>query len=112
MAKKRIIIATLLGLLFGLFCAYGTESSMPGVFSTGILASIVYNRVLIGFFIGIADSIKISPIIRGAKIGAIIGLAIAIPSGWQGGTILLAFSIIYGILIDVITSRIVQGSSQ
>ena len=108
MSKKRIIIATLLGLLFGLFCAYGTESSMPGVFSTGILASIVYNRVLIGLIIGISDQIKIRPWLRGAKIGAIIGLAIAIPSGWQGGAILLIFSIIYGIVIDVITSRIAR----
>lgn len=70
MNGKRIVIATVIGLLCGLFCAYGTaKMEDPGfVITTGLLAAIVYNRVLIGVVIGIADDIKLHPVLRGALI--------------------------------------------
>jgi len=73
---KRIAIATVIGLLCGLFCAYGTimaaESKPELIITTGLLALIVYNRILIGLFVGVGDNITLHPVIRGALIGAII----------------------------------------
>ena len=105
MNPKRILASTSLGLLFGLFCAYASDRSMPGAFGPTILAAIAYNRVLIGLVIGLADSIKIRPLLRGAILGAAVGLAIAIPSGPQGGAILLAASVAYGTIIDTAVSK-------
>ncbi|MFH1055803.1 MAG: hypothetical protein V1744_06910 [Candidatus Altiarchaeota archaeon] len=108
MNVKRVIVASLIGLLAGIFCAYGTESSFPGMFSVAILTSIVYNRVLIGFVIGLAENIQLRPILRGALLGAIVGLGISLASGIQGGVIMLVFSVIYGVVIDVITTQYVK----
>ena len=67
MNTKRILIATAIGLLCGLFCAYGA-SMIPEVaatLTTGMYVATVYNRVLIGFVIGIADGITLHPAARG-----------------------------------------------
>ena len=105
MNVKRIIIATVVGFLCGIFCAYGAASKYPGQFEMLILASIVYNRVLLGFVIGIADHIKVHPILRGAILGAIVSVAIGIPSGLCGGLTLVAFGIVYGIIADFVATR-------
>lgn len=104
---KRVITATVIGTLCGIFCAYGTVWKYPGQFGILILASLVYNRMLIGFIIGIADNIKTHPVIRGAILGAIISTAIAIPAS-EGGLILIAFGIVYGIITDFIATKISQ----
>ena len=67
MNGKRIAIATVIGLLCGLFCAHGTSTleDQNFVATTGLLVAIVYNRVLIGFVVGIGEDIKIHPILRG-----------------------------------------------
>jgi len=113
MKGKRIAIATAIGLLCGLFCAYGTigigESKPELVITTGLLALIVYNRILIGLFIGVGDNIPLHPVIRGALIGAIISLAMAIMSmidtGLTDGLTLIAFGVVYGIIADVVATR-------
>jgi Na+/H+-dicarboxylate symporter len=110
---KRILIATIIGLACGLFCASGTmmakrgEATFP--VTAGILASIVYNRVLIGFVIGIGDSIKLHSVWRGALIGAIITMAMSIISivdgDIMGGLILIGFGIVYGIIADIVATK-------
>lgn len=113
MNGKRIAIATTIGLLCGLFCAYGTlqiaESKPALVITTGLLALIVYNRILIGLFIGVADNIPLHPVIRGALIGALLSLAMAImpmiDTGLTDGLTLIAFGIVYGIIADVIATK-------
>jgi hypothetical protein len=82
MNAKRVAIATVIGFLCGLFCAYGTVMMDDPSFmvTTGILVSIVYNRVLIGFVVGIGDGIKLHPALRGALIGIIISMAMSIMS--------------------------------
>ncbi|MEW6528381.1 MAG: hypothetical protein AB1391_00685 [Candidatus Micrarchaeota archaeon] len=114
MNTKRILIATAIGLLCGLFCAYGAKMMADSgganfVVTTGILASIVYNRVLIGFFIGIGDSIKLHPVLRGAAIGVIITMAMSIipivDGNVIGGLPLLAFGIVYGVIADVVATK-------
>jgi Na+/H+-dicarboxylate symporter len=111
---KRILIATIIGLACGLFCAYGTmmmakRGGATFPVTTGILASIVYNRVLIGFVIGIGNSIKLHSVWRGALIGAIITMAMSIISivdgNIMGGLILIGFGIVYGIIADVVATK-------
>ena len=114
MNKKRVLIATAIGLLSGFFCSYGTmmmaesgEATFP--VTAGILASIVYNRVLIGFVVGIAEGIRLHPVLRGAVIGAVITMAMSIipilDGNAMGGLNLIGFGIIYGIIADVIATR-------
>ena len=111
MNAKRIAIATVIGLLTGLFCAYGTATMKDPnfVITTGLLASIVYNRVLIGLVIGIGDTIKLHPVLRGTLIGAVITMAMSIipiiDGDAMGGLILIAFGIVYGIIADVVATK-------
>jgi len=113
MNAKRIAIATAIGLLCGLFCAYGTvgfaESKPEFVITTGLLALIVYNRILIGLFIGVGDNIPLHPVIRGALIGAIISLAMAImpmiDTGLTDGLTIIAFGVVYGIIADIVATK-------
>ena len=109
---KRVLIASVIGLLCGLFCAYGTVTmENPGfLITTGLLASIVYNRVLIGLFVGLGDNIKLHPILRGGLIGAIITMGLSIFSIFDGqimgGLTLLGFGVVYGIIADVVATRV------
>jgi hypothetical protein len=110
MNAKRVAIATVIGFLCGLFCAYGTlKMDDPSiVVTTGLLASIVYNRVLIGFVVGIGDGIKLHPVLRGALIGIIITMALStmpiVDGRAAGGLTLIGFGIVYGIIADVVAS--------
>ncbi len=111
MNTKRVLIATAIGLLCGLFCAYGTATmENPGfVITTGILASTVYNRMLIGFVVGISDGIKLHPVIRGAIIGAGITMAMSIipivDGNAVGGLVFIGFGVVYGIIADVVATK-------
>jgi len=109
MLVKRLIIATILGILCGLFCMYGTISKFPEFAAdTLFLVGIVYNRALIGVVIGIADNIGLHPALRGAVIGVVVSMAMAIFST-EGMLALLGFGLVYGVLIDVVTSRLEDG---
>ena len=103
MNVKRLVIATILGILCGLFCMYGTMTKFPGAFGTLMLIGIVYNRALIGIVIGIADNIDLPPALRGAIIGVGVSMAMAI---FDAAWIVVGFGLVYGILIDVVTSKL------
>ncbi len=106
MKAKRLVLATILGILCGLFCMYGTISKFPEFAAdTLFLIGIVYNRALIGVVIGIADNIDCNPALRGAVIGVVVSMAMAIFSV-EGMLALLGFGLVYGVLIDVVTSRL------
>ncbi|MHC1574632.1 MAG: hypothetical protein ACXQTY_02335 [Candidatus Methanogasteraceae archaeon] len=102
MLAKRLVIATILGVLCGLFCMYGTIAKFPEFAAdTLFLAGIVYNRALIG----IADNIDLHPAIRGAVVGVVVSMAMAIFSA-NGMMPLRGFGLVYGVLIDVVTSKL------
>jgi len=117
MNTKRMIIALILGALAGLFCVYGTKmAGERGNFTfpitTGLLVSTFYSRVLIGFVIGLVGDVKIKAVTRGALMGIIVGLAMALfpffdmeTGGTKGALIILVFSAIYGIIIDVVATK-------
>ena len=63
----------------------------------------MYNRTLIGIVIGIADNIDLHPALRGAVISVVVSMAMAI---FDAAWILLGFGLVYGVLIDVVTSKL------
>ena len=114
MNTKRILIATIIGLLAGIFCAYGAiwlvdKGELGFPLTAGMLAVIIYNRALLGFVVGLADGIKLHPALRGALLGMGVGMAISIMSiadgDVMGGLELMPFSIAYGIVADVVATK-------
>ena len=115
MNTKRIIIATAIGFLCGLFCAYGTMMMVeqgeldPKLATTGSLAFIVFNRVLIGLVVGIGDRVKLNCVLRGAVIGAVISLMIGVFPLLEGDVMsaltVIGFGVVYGVIADVVATK-------
>lgn len=110
---KRLLIATLSGLLFGFVC-YGFASSGGRSLPLPIAAQIIASRMLIGFALGITRFTFGHWTLR----GLVFGLLFSLPLGFGGlmapenpafppymmfvSTIFMGM--IYGVLIEVITS--------
>jgi len=101
---RRMAICLLLGAIFGAFCAYFSGKSVPSL-TYPILLSIAYNRFTLGLAIGLAGGLRIPSAIRGALLGAVVSAGIAIPSGMEGGLMLLVAGMIYGAIIDLVATR-------
>ena len=115
---KRVIVATLSGLLFGFVC-YSLASSGSQGLAWPVAAQIIASRTLIGFAIGI------SCLCLGhwAVHGLVMGLLFSVPLAFSGlmapenpefsKTAMFAWTIvlgmIYGLLIEVITSVIFRA---
>ena len=110
---KRLIIATLSGLLFGFVC-YGFACSGSGDIEIWLGITIISGRTLLGFGIGISRF----PMKNWAIHGIVMGLIFSIPAGI--GAMLgpenpeftptmimistIVMGMIYGFLIELITS--------
>lgn len=112
--RKRIAITTAIGILTGAWCA-GSLLFMapPGITpEPWFMLMILYARVIQGLVIGFADGIPLSPVLRGAMLGALFSLLLCIvplfAHNYFGAAMLLLFGIIYGILADGIASRVVR----
>ena len=110
---KRVIIATLSGLLFGFVC-FLLASSGSGKLPIPVTFQIIASRTLIGFAIGISSlSIK-----HWSLHGLIMGMVFSLPLAFSGlmapenpeftkismFTWTIILGMIYGLLIEVITS--------
>ena len=118
---KRVIIATLSGVLFGLMC-FGFASSGPGSLPGPVAAQIIASRILIGFAIGIS-ALKLG---HWSLHGLVMGLLFSLPLAFSGlmapdnpefskwsmwiWTVLLGM--IYGLLIEVITSVLFKAKQK
>ena len=120
---KRIVVATLSGVLFGFVCL-GLASASPGggALAWPVAMQIVVSRTLIGFAIGIS-SISLR---HWAIHGPVMGLVFSLPLAFSGlmapespeyskagmwvATVVLGM--IYGLLIEVITSVVLKGRYQ
>ena len=116
---KRIIIATLSGILFGLLCYALALSGSGGDLPYPIAIQIITSRSLIGFAIGISCL----SICHWSLHGLIMGLLFSFPLAFSGlmapdnpeftkvsmfvWTIVLGM--IYGLLIEVITSLLFKA---
>ena len=118
---KRIIIATLSGVLFGFVC-FGFASSGSGKLPYPITLQIIASRTLIGFAIGIS-CLSLG---HWSIHGLIMGMIFSFPLAFSGlmapensefskvsmfiWTIILGM--IYGLLIEVITSLFFKAKIQ
>ena len=117
MKGKRMIIALVLAALFGIYCAYGTTEYMktarvPGFEVTiEYLLPIFYNRVLMGFAVGLAGGVVLTrrkfanAAIRGAILGAIFSLGISLYGFLTGAYVFMIFGAIYGAVTDLAATR-------
>jgi len=115
---KRLIIATALGVLFGLVC-YGMASSGENEIPQALGISIVLGRMLIGFGIGISRFEMKHWSLHGIFMGFIFSLpaafgAMLAPETPEFSHIALFSStivmgMIYGLLIELITSVILKA---
>jgi len=102
---KRVLVTTFLGFIAGLICVWG---ALGRGFGFWILLSALANRVLIGFAIGIS-SLKLPWFLHGILIGAIFGLPLSLAAVPNGGFWILEIaSIVYGFLIELITTKVLK----
>ena len=110
---KRLVIATLSGVLFGFVC-YGFASSGPQPLAWPVALQIILSRTLIGVGIGLSRFTFGHWTIHGLVIGLLFSLPLAF-GGYMApdnpdmskdtmfvGTVVLGM--IYGLLIELITS--------
>ena len=118
MKIKRLIIATLLGLVSGFVC-YGMASSGGNEITTLLAINIIVGRMLIGFGIGISRfQMK-----HWAIHGLVMGLIFSIPAGLGAMlgpenpefnhammfTSTIVMGIIYGFLIELFTTVVFKA---
>ena len=118
MKTKRLIITTILGVIFGFVC-YGMASSGQNEISQILAINIILGRTLIGFGIGISRfSFK-----HWSLHGIIMGLIFSLPAGF--GAMLgpenpefshsmlfistIVMGMIYGFLIEIIATVIFKA---
>ena len=108
-STKRIIIATIFGLITGILCYLGGKYYADVEFTTGIALSTILNRTLIGFVIGIS-LFKLNWALHGILMGIIVGLPFSIVAIGQGDFwTLLIFSIIWGFIIELFTTLVFKA---
>ncbi|MFC2152492.1 hypothetical protein ACFLSE_08195 [Bacteroidota bacterium] len=111
---KRFIIATLAGVLFGFVCLTITTSSGAEIPSP-VKYQLIFSRALIGFAIGIS-CLKFHWTLHGLLLGLLFSLPLAFsglmaPQGdlaWLFVATLI-MGMIYGLLIELITSLIFKA---
>ena len=114
LTTKRVIIATISGFVFGLICMFLASSNTDSTetLTTTIKWSIVISRTLMGFTIGIS-AIRLKWWVHGILLGAIASIPMAIPIMDRFvvaiGTI--GMGIIYGFLIELITTIIFKAKA-
>ena len=119
-SMKRIGIATILGSILGIFCILGASGRVGGWAGNEILLiGLWYNRVIMGLLIGFAgdlDLIKkgnrskwLNTTLRGAILGFLVTLQFYLSTTFLDLLSFLA-GIMYGVIIDVISSLLTQKS--
>ena len=113
LTTKRVVIATILGLLFGLFCMYLAINN-PGsnVLTTNTKIMIVISRTLLGFTLGIS-ALRLSWWMHGIVLGIVCSIPMAVPviSDFFIALGTLIMGVIYGVLIELITSLLFKAKS-
>ena len=115
---KRLVIATLSGVLFGFVCL-GLASSAPGPLAWPVAVQIVTSRTLIGFAIGMSAFSFGHWAIHGVTMGLIFSAPLAFsglmaPESPEYSQVnMFAFTLllgmVYGLLIELITSLLFKA---
>jgi hypothetical protein len=114
LTPKRVIIATLCGVFFGLVCMSLAASNPEGTsgVTTVILVNIVLSRTLMGFMIGISF-LKMQWWLHGLVIGFVSSIPMAIAVIPQMEILVGTFvmGLIYGFLTELITTKLFKAPS-
>ncbi|MEE9450109.1 MAG: hypothetical protein V3V72_08670 [Ignavibacteriaceae bacterium] len=108
MSGKRIIIATLSGVLVGYIDYYlGLYFEIIEINLT-IFVWIMINRIMLGVVVGISI-LKVDWTLRGAVIGAIMGVIFSfyifmVTNAWDLIAVSFVISVLFGITIELITT--------
>ncbi len=116
--SKRFTVATLSGVLFGFIC-YALASSGADKLAWPVALQAITSRTLIGFAIGISSL----QLVHWSLHGLVMGLLFSVPLAFSGlmapdspqyskasmFVMTIVLGMIYGLLIEVITSRIFKA---
>ena len=106
LSTKRVLIATICGIIFGIICMlFATSNPDAAELSTSIIITIIISRTLLGFTIGIS-ALRIVWWLHGIILGFITSIPMALPIMDQTNIMIgtAVMGIIYGFLTELITS--------
>ncbi len=114
LTAKRVLITTICGFVFGLFCMYlassNPDAAAPLTGTTKWL--IILSRTMLGFTIGIS-ALRLSWWLHGVVLGIICSIPMAIPvlydSGIAVGTMVMG--VVYGVLTELITTKLFKAKA-
>jgi hypothetical protein len=109
MKNKRLLICTIGGVVAGIICsAGGLLSGNIAQFSFFAVAGTFFNRLMLGFIIGIS-SLRINYLLHGMLIGFLVSLISSISfleNGISGFLFFTIAGIIYGLLIELFATKV------
>lgn len=118
--SKRLVIATISGLVFGFVC-FMFASGGPNPLPWPVAVQIILSRTLMGFAIGISSFTKIHWAFHGILFGLLFSLPLAFsgmmadnPEFDKSAMLIwtLILGMIYGFMIEVITSILFKAKLQ
>jgi len=109
---KRVVIATLFGLLAGVTCSVLTFSSGYLKFTVVALGWILLNRTLMGFAIG-ASALKLhwawNGVVMGLVVGEIFSYYLFMSFGWKALAFTPIGNALFGFLIELFTTKVFKA---
>ena len=111
LTTKRVVIATILGFIFGAVCCY-MASTGPNPVDNATKLTILFSRALMGFTIGVS-AIKLKWWMHGVLIGLIGSIPMIFPIIDQPSIVFGTFLMgaLYGFLIETITTKLFKEPS-
>ena len=108
--SKKNIYGVILGAILGIFCIVGAVLRLPEHAGFSYLLSFWYNRVVMGFIIGLLPSLKSFKLslLRGVVMGALVSFAFYSATGFLDLMGFLA-GLIYGVIIEAILFKLNQS---
>jgi len=112
LTPRRVILATVLGFVFGLVCLFLAASNPEAgeALTSAVKWNIVLSRTLTGFMIGIS-ALRLKWWLHGIVLGAIGSIPMAVATMDDARIALgsLVMGIVYGFLIELITSLVFKA---
>jgi hypothetical protein len=111
LTPKRVALATVFGVVFGLVCMYLASANPEGEpLTAGIKWSIIMSRTLMGFMIGIS-ALRLRWYLHGIILGAVgsIPMAVATMEDPMIALSSVIMGILYGFLIELLTSIVFKS---
>lgn len=104
--KKRMITALIGGAILGLICVAGAYVRSGFTASPGLVFSLWYNRVVMGFVAGApwGKASRMNALLRGALIGLLVSFAYYSSTGFIDHVSFIA-GIVYGVILEAWLSR-------